>query len=422
MSNAERVTFLDAVVEQAGRDVDWVRVAADQLSRRYPADDVVVSAGVGWMRLGPQGAPVVDTLFVVTPEAILFTGSSPQVDPARVLLSEIVGLDLLEGLPLPLEAIEVRIQGDLAVLVGWPTEFREQVLAVLTGGWPPAPPDVEAEPVPGTATDHEAHDDRPAGWTPEPTVTPDLVPLPGQPGHPGHPGHVEASAAAVDAESPAAPDLPDGSGGPAAPAPLAPDAVDSSSTGTDPADHLGDVDQAEAVETAEAVDPIGDVDQPEAVGAGPTGAGHDHAPLIDQVLGELPEQVQESVGDEWPAPFRPVTLVGGTGEGSKRRRNVTVTFDAEGLHLATGGLGSWKHDIGPDDVAALEVGGVDELMFTHSLRIGAGSAAMIVKTAAGDELILEVPDIGPHDLRTVLAGCLVRWGRTGAAAGVVTIF
>lgn len=406
MRNAERVTFLDAVVEQVGHSAEWIRFAADQLSRRYPADDVVVSAGVGWMRLGPQGAPVVDTLFVVTPEAILFTGSSPQVDPARVLLTEIVGLDLLEGLPLPLEAIEIRIVGDLAVLVGWPTEFREQVLAVLTGGWPPAPPSVDAEPVPGTPTEaaQAEHADRPGAWKPEPTVTPDLVPLP------GHAGHVDAPPPAVDTttQETAAPV--------ASEAELAEPAAPAGETVVADEPDADD----ETIASEDAVDAHFDEAQP--AEAEPDEEPQDHAPLIDQVLGELPEQVEETVGDEWPEPFRSVTLVGGTGEGSKRRKNVTVTFDAEGLRLATGGLGSWKHHIAPDDVAGLEVGGVDELMFTHSIRIGAGSAAMIVKTSSGDELILEVPDMGPHDLRTILAGCLVRWGRTGAAAGVVTIF
>jgi len=442
MRHADRVTFLDAVVDRVGHAAEWVAGAAGQLSRRYPADDVVVSAGIGWMRLGPQGAPVVDTLFVVTPDAVLFAGSGPQVEPTRVLLSEVVGLDLLEGLALPLEAIEVRIVGDLAVLVGWPTDFREDVLSVLTGGWPPAPPPAEVSaPRNGAA---------PGGWIPEPTLTPDLAPVrgPAEPvAHADRPFEPRPDADDVRppaADEPGEPslvddtDLADGTdrsaedeataataaveGEQVSPSPMEPPvfAAHHAVTAEVPLVEIAPEDSSPPVAPdatagstfAESDAADGEVPDPSA----------DRAPLIDQFLGELPEHLQETVGEEWPEPFRHVTLIGGTGESSKRRKNVTVTFDDTGLHFATGGLGAWKWDVAPDGVEALEVGGVDELMFTHSLRIGAGSSAMIVKTAAGEELILEVPDIEPHDLRTVLAGCLVRWGRTGAAAGVVTIF
>src|SRR5690606_33453256 len=119
IGHAVRVTFLDGVVGRVGHAAEWVTEAADQLARRYPADDVVGSPAVGRMRLGPQGAPIVDTVFVVTPEVLLFVGNDEGIEPARVLLSDVVGLDLLEGLPLPLDAIEIRVVGDLAVLVGW---------------------------------------------------------------------------------------------------------------------------------------------------------------------------------------------------------------------------------------------------------------------------------------------------------------
>ena len=407
IGHAVRVTFLDGVVGRVGHAAEWVTEAADQLARRYPADDVVVSAAVGWMRVGPQGAPIVDTVFVVTPEVLLFVGNDENVEPARVLLSDVVGLDLLEGLPLPLDAIEIRVVGDLAVLVGWPQDFRDAVLGVLTGGWPPAAPAVDApseaattadEVLPPAAVSVDAAEDLLDTTTESvPVVDPEApaATLDGERSAPPSPPSPPSLPTAADAGS----DVPLIAG--RAPSPGPPVEAELPSAVEEPVD-------AEIVEpapgTAEASEASDQMDE-----------------ALDLVLGELPEQLQDAMGDDWPQPIKHVTVLGGTAAGAKRRKHVTLHVDADGLRLTTSGFGSWSLQLAPSDIDAFEVAGVDEVMFTHSLRIGSDAAALFVTQPGGDQVILEIPGTDPHQLRVEMGACLLRWGR-GNGSDAVTYF
>ena len=418
IGHAVRVTFLDGVVGRVGHAAEWVTEAADQLARRYPADDVVVSAAVGWMRLGPQGAPIVDTVFVVTPDVLLFVGNDENIEPARVLLSDVVGLDLLEGLPLPLDAIEIRVVGDLAVLVGWPQDFRDAVLGVLTGGWPPAAPDAPDADVASTAT----------------TATDDVLPPAAVTVTPGDDlDTTTESVPVVDPE--AVSETPTGgsdlSSPPSLPVPPSISAVEDEpdvpliagrAPSPRPAEHVGPSAADEPVDAA-IVEPADATSAAtEAIEAAEgTDEGDQMDEALDLVLGELPEQLQDAMGDDWPEPIKHVTVLGGTGSGAKRRKHVTMHIDADGLRLTTSGFGSWSWALSPSDIVAFEVAGVDEVMFTHSLRISSDSAALFVTQPGGDQVILEVPGADPHQLRIEMGACLLRWGR-GNGTDAVTYF
>ena len=113
----------------------WATEALARLGRT-PDDDVPVRAiAQGWMRLGGErDALLVDTLFVLTEDELGFGQTHIHTsDPNWIPLSTVVAIDLIEGVPYPLEAIEVQFAGGLAIFVGWPEEFSQVVLDALLG-------------------------------------------------------------------------------------------------------------------------------------------------------------------------------------------------------------------------------------------------------------------------------------------------
>ena len=143
MTDPSPLPLRDAFARSFPAGPAWAVEALARLGRTPDDVDPVRAIVQGWMRLGGErDALLVDTLFVLTEDELGFGQTHIHTsDPNWIPLSTIVALDLIEGVPYPLEAIEVQFAGGLAIFVGWPEEFSRTVLDTLLGpaerrAWP----------------------------------------------------------------------------------------------------------------------------------------------------------------------------------------------------------------------------------------------------------------------------------------------
>jgi len=334
-------------------------VWAERLTSRIDAelgDATALDVAAGWLRLGGEGAPLCDVLFAISAERLVFLPSNGDLAVSGITLAEIAGLDLLEGLDLPMCPIEVRMHGDMAMLVGWPESFCDSIVAVLSGRTPEIAP-LDDRPVEDVSSLDELG---PASFV-EPMI--DAVSSP-------------ADAVSLSAE-PLAPLF--GLGLPVADEP-----------GSGGADSAGPVDSAE----------------PEAAAGGDADSASDE---VDPIAAFLGAESDATASEHWPEPFREVLYLGGADDQPKRRKNVTLVLDPTGLAAVASGFGSWSLDVSEAEIAGIEVFGVDELLFTHSHRIASSSAAVVIQRRDGDPLVFEVPNSRALALRIELARPISAW-------------
>jgi len=322
----------------------WAEAALDRLGLHPDVELQVHHVAQGWMRLGiGEDATLVDTLFVLTETQLGFGQVQVETpDPHWVPLSSIVAIDLIEGVPYPLESIEVQFAGGLAIFVGWPGSLSDAVLDALTPVIEVAVEDVaEIEPsVPFTAD--------------VPTMPPaPLAPMFGAEATP--PGVAGARSEGADSFF-ADLEHPD------------PDPTMFSVSASDA--------HAESAEVDEIPDTVVAVSGP-----------------------------WDDPGIDWPEPIRNCVFLGGHPVHQRRRKNVIVAMRPGGLVIAGGGRG-WSAHVPWHEVRRLDVQGADEVKFTHNHRIDLNSSAVIVELRSGDVLVFEVKLRRPATMRSTLAPIL----------------
>ncbi len=366
----------DLLVARVPSDAVW----AERLTSRIEAelgDAPALDVAAGWLRLGGEGAVLCDVLFALTAERLVFVPSNGELAVSGITLAEIAGLDLLEGLDLPMCPIEVRMHGDMAMLVGWPESFCDSIVAVLSGGTPEIAP-LDDQPV----EDVSSLDDLgPASF-----VEPIIEPI-------SSTGDSPSPAVQVGSSPPEAGSSP-------------PEAVPLSAEPLTPLFGLGQP----------VTDPVGmpEEDSAESVvlDDGPvlSDDGADSAAdEVDPIAAFLGAESDATTSENWPAPYREVLYLGGADDQPKRRKNVTLVLDPTGVAAVASGFGSWSLDVSEPQIAGIDVLGVDELLFTHSHRIASSSAAVVVRRHDADPLVFEVPNSRALALRIELARPIAAW-------------
>ncbi len=359
----------------------WAESALWRLGLHPDAELDVRHVAQGWMRLGVgDDATLVDTLFVLTDTQLGFGQVEVETtDPHWVPLSSIVAIDLIEGVPYPLEAIEVQFAGGLAIFVGWPPALSEAVLEVLRPGT------VDAEAPDGDVGDGDVGDgdvvdaDLPDG---EAVDDPDR-------------SH-DIAAPAPQHATPFTADVP-----PMPPPPIAalfgseptpsssvvrPDERDRHDAVAD--DFFSDLEATPPDASLFSLDAQGEDDV--AVPEVPEDAVAVHGPWDDPTVA-------------WPDPFRGCVFLGGHPLHQRRRKNVVVVMRAGGLVIASGGSRGWSVHAPWHEVRRLDVQGADEVKFTHNHRIDLNGSALVVELLDGTFLLVEVRGRRPASLRSALA-------------------
>ena len=385
----------------------WARQALESLGHEFTDDADVNDVAQGWMRLGDDKGVLVDTLFVLTADRLGFGQTQADTGETNwVKLTDIVALDAIEGVPYPLEAVEVRLNGDLAMLVGWPEEFCEAVVAALTetartreAEGRTLPNDL-ADPAAAAAaasadeldrlapsayieSDVEAVDDVDAGESsppparndlfagllqaeadPEPHPEPEPQPEPQRPPEPQEP-------------EPRFEQIP-----PPPPQEL-PEEWAEADTSTEP----GIAPIAERMSTF---------------------FGEEGAPVEDAAAQTSPRAMTrlDEPGLEWPEPMRGVVYLGGNEQFNRRKKNVTVALAPEGFLAVASGFNSWRIEFAWDEIRSVEFEGSDEVRFTHNAKIDSNSTAMIVQLNDESLLVFQVRAKKPATLRASLAPVL----------------
>ena len=367
--HAKSMSVRDLLVARVPSEAVW----AERLTSRIDAelgDAPALDVAAGWLRLGGEGAPLCDVLFAISAERLVFLPSNGELAVSGITLAEIAGLDLLEGLDLPMCPIEVRMHGDMAMLVGWPESFCDSIVAVLSGRPPEIAP-LDDQPVEDVSSLDQLG---PASFV-EPVI--DVV----------SPG-VDVVSPGVDVVSPAA------------------DVVSLSAEPLAPLFGLG-LPVAGESGTAE-VDSAGSVDSAEWYAVADEGADS-ASDEVDPIAAFLGAEGDATASESWPAPYREVLYLGGADDQPKRRKNLTLVLDPTGLAAVASGFGSWSLDVSVTEIDGIEVLGVDELLFTHSHRIASSSAAVVIRRRDGDPLVFEVPNSPALALRIELARPISAW-------------
>jgi hypothetical protein len=299
------VTLSEAIERRFPLDDEWARLALGTMGGL--SDEATVhDIAQGWLRVGGDAGVLVDTLFVLTEERLGFGQTQAETgQPSWIELARVVALDAIEGLPYPLVAVEVQLAGGIAMLVGWPDEFCQQVVDVLTRSVQRARDEAVTAatgPMPADFADPAATVEHA-----DPSTIEDLSPS----------GWVEAPVLEPPAAAPPAAELPDA----AAPAP-APDLDTASpwasspwssdrSTQPDPIDALGTPAWSTPVEpepaAPEAVWPPEPV-APEPVAYDDRFVAETHAPFPEAQVPDtqFPDTQPEPAEDSTPAGFEPL--------------------------------------------------------------------------------------------------------------------
>jgi hypothetical protein len=432
----------------------WATEALARLGMRPDDETPVRQVAQGWMRLGGgRDALLVDTLFVLTDERLGFGQTHLHTsDPKWVSLSTVVALDLIEGVPYPLEAIEVQFAGGLAIFVGWPEEFSQAVVDTLARqGAAPAADDVadpdavvvepedvvESEEVvePDLAVDDdvvgrdEAVPEAP-GW--DDTGTPDADVLEGEVVEDDHDAAVDQHA--LPGHRTAAGSAPFAAGGGIPERPVMPPlfaaldrprtddldvgSVDAVPSDPDdrpddaPGDASADIPLDEAPSffadhpSSEAEDRFfADLEEREAADA----LFSVSAPEDDDDVPEVPEPTESTRGPwddpamPWPDPIRNCVFLGGHPVHQRRRKNVVLVMRAGGLVIANAGSGGWSVHVPWHEVRRIDVQGADEVKFTHNHRIDLNGSALVVELVDSTSLLVEIRSRRPATVRSTLA-------------------
>ena len=339
---------------------EWARPLLDQLLGLPRGGVRYRTACAGWIRVAEVGSPG-NAVFVLTVDRLGFASAEVALSHHWVSLGDIMALDLLEGLPHPLSAVEVQLRGGRSLLVGWTEEFCSEVVAALQAQVAAESAASQQSPtLSGPVEIAELDEIGPSPMT-EPAVDPSsaygavFTTRPMMPVHPS--GEGDARPAADDGT--AAPE--------AGPAPQEPPVL------------FGRHSNSE-------------------LDAAMDGFFEDVAPT------EGPDDGATGPGTRrWPDPFTGVICHGGLDAHTRRRKHVTLTFSEAGMSATAGGLGHWSMRCAPDELVSVTVQGADELMFTHGIRVGTESAAVVVQTT-DDIVIFELPGRGVAGLRHDLAG------------------
>jgi len=329
----------------------WTRPLLDQLVESADGDDSSVHAvAQGWMRIGGTGTPS-DAVFVLCQERLGFASVQVSLSDHWVGLADIQALDLLEGLPYPGAAIEVRLAGDRAMLVGWPDWFSDRVVEALRAQLAGAVDEV----VDGVVDEPEADAEMPvvASADVEMSRLDDLGPS----------DFTEPELVTLEPEAEPEPE---------------PEAVPEPEAAHQPDD-----------------EPSPEPEDQDAVA---------RSAAMDEFF-ESPDLSDVSAGDKvWPEPFIGVGYHGGVDTSSRRRKNLTLVLSQDGVSAVASGFGKWSLHFAPNEITGVVVQGPDEVMFTYGVRIGSEASAVVVALET-DVAIFEVPDRSPtmlrHDLSVV---------------------
>lgn len=363
-------TLVDVLDQPFPAGRAWAEEALHRLGLRPDSDVPVRHVAQGWMRLGAGAdALLVDTLFVLTDTHLGFGQLQVETtDPQWVPLSSIVAIDLIEGVPYPLDAIEVQFAGGLAIFVGWPESLSTAVIDALRPATsapaveeqadstdepatrfapeapaPPAPPAPLFDPSVGPGAD----DDGPTGEASDRTAEP-VVMFPFSP---------DDSIAGVGAARPEVAD-----------------------------DFFADLEQSDG---AASLFSVSAPDLPEGLPGGFDAAPAVSGPWDDPTI-------------SWPDPLRSCVFLGGHPVHQRRRKNVLVVMRPGGLVITAGGHG-WSVHVGWHEVRRLDIQGADEVKFTHNHRIDLNGSALVVELTDGSSLLVEVRGKRPATLRSGLA-------------------
>lgn len=361
----------------------WAESALWRLGLHPDAELHVRHVAQGWMRLGVgDDATLVDTLFVLTDAELGFGQVEVETtDPHWVPLSSIVAIDLIEGVPYPLEAIEVQFAGGLAIFVGWPSALSEAVLETLqpatvvgevVDGEVLVDSAQDGEGVDGFAHPHDAAPPAPHHGTP---FTADVPPMPPPP--------IAALFGADPTPSSSAERL---------------DELDRRDEAAN--DFFSDLEAGAPDSSLFSLDAQGEDDG--AVPELPEDAVAVHGPWDDPRVA-------------WPDPFRGCVFLGGHPLHQRRRKNVIVVMRAGGLVIASGGSRGWSVHSPWHEVRRLDVQGADEVKFTHNHRIDLNGSALVVELLDGTFLLVEVRGRRPASLRAALAPIMLVVAESPAA-------
>jgi hypothetical protein len=356
---------------------DWAAQARSRLGMDGGDDQLLVAVCQGWMRLGStRDATLVDTLFVLTADRLGFGQTRFETtDPNWVDLSAVHAIDLIEGVPYPLDAVEVQFVGGLAIFVGWPEEFTNAVLSVLrvNGALPAMAPLFEPDASMPTFDDTVDAEPSPAAL--------DIQPL--------GPMLDDALAHPVlssDMFAVAEPDAQDD-----APIP------DIFSTEGLPAGAQSE-DQLSAEQAF-----FGHLEADQESDADDDYQGD------DTELPTIPESAEEVTGPwddpaiAWPDAFRDSAFLGGHPIHQRRRKTCTVLLERRGLVAATSRTGGWHLHIPWHAVTRLDVQGADEIKFTHNQRVNSDGSVLVADLADGTTLLFEIRAKRPATLRAAVA-------------------
>lgn len=351
-------TLIDALDQPFPAGRAWAEGALGRLGLHPHADLSVRHVAQGWMRLGiGEEAVLVDTLFVLTESHLGFGQTQVETtDPHWVPLSSIVAVDLIEGLPQPLDAIEVQFNGGLAIFVGWPESLSMAVVSQL-------------QPLHATVETFVAD-------VPEMPLAP-IASLFGPSDELFDAGeeHDDADPPSPEAEV-AFPFSPDdrftGVGQ------ARPEVAD---------EFFADIDHSD--------------DSPALFSVGDKEGLGDDIPQVPEPSGMISGPWDDpAIG--WPDALRNCVFLGGHPVHQRRRKNVTVMMRPGGLVIGSGGHG-WSVHVGWHEVRRLDVQSPDEVKFTHNHRIDHNGSALVVELADGTSLVVEVRGRRPATLRSGLA-------------------
>jgi hypothetical protein len=332
------------------------------------------------MQLG--AGTLVDTLFVLTEDRLGFGQTAVRTsDPVSLPLHSIRAIDLIEGLPHPLNPVEVQLTNGLAMFVGWPDAFLHDVIDQLRRlveeqpSTAPAGPSVEA-PATRPAPSHH-----PASTATGAAANPLMAPL---------------FADTARAHSTEAADL-----SPSVSADPSPSATPESGqrlafpdeTGTGHRDAAADrffadlePQEADRVPLISERDPSGEPAPPSPTSGADTG----HPPWEDPAM-------------VWPPPLENVVYLGGHPRHPRRRKRTTLMLGRHGVVGVAEGVAKWSVHLRWSEVTRIDVQGADEIKFTHNQRIDLNAAAIVVEVEDGTAYVFECRARRPASLRASLA-------------------
>ena len=289
----------------------WFGTATPAIDRLGP--DGILDATVGWLRMGGESEAIVSSLFVVSRSTLFVAPQGIDLELDHIALADVTAIDLIDGVDLPLEAVEVRMNNDMTVFVGWPERFCESVVEVLR------------------AVD-------------EPVVVP------------------------------------------------SPELDETDETELEPTSSL-DVDPDVGNAFFGSSDPTD-------VRAGVTFSASSSP---DDASSRGPRRSPTGV-----FTFRDSVMLVDTANPSRRKKNLTLVVDAAGLSALANGFGHWSTTISTAEITDVAIAGVDEVMYTHSLKIAERSTALVIERM-GSRVAFEIPDMEPNTLRAMIGSLLDMW-------------